>query len=89
MPEKEKNKAITIKSKDILFLLFRIYFHRISAIEIFTINNKSYYFNFFESFELNNLKKNKILNEIKSNTYFKEIKMKKEKFILGFYNSIY
>ena len=89
LPEKEKNKAITIKSKDILFLLIRVYFHRISAIEIFTINNKSYYFNFFDYFELNNLKKNKILNEIKSNTNFKEIKMKKEKIIYGFYNSKY
>ena len=88
-PKKESNKAIIIKSKDILFLLFRVYFHRVSGIEIFTINNKSYYFNFFEQFEVNNLKKNKIPYEIKSNGYFKEIKMKKDKLILGLYNSIY
>lgn len=88
-PSKEKDKAIIIKSKDILFILFRVYFHRISSIEIFTINNKSYYFNFCESFEVNNLKKNKIISEIKSNGNFKEIKMKKDKIILGFYNSIY
>ena len=88
-PEKEMKKSIIIKSKDIKFILFRIYFHRTSAIEIFTMNNKSYYFNFFQQFESNNLKKNEILKEIKSNPYFKEIKMKKEKMILGFYNSIY
>ena len=87
--KKEYSKVIIIKSQDILFLLFRVYFHRISAIEIFTINNKSYYFNFFEQYELNNLKKNFILNEIKSNPYFKEIKLKKEKIILGYYNTIY
>ena len=46
--KKEYNKVIIIKSQDILFLLFRVYFHRISAIEIFTIKNKSYYFNCFE-----------------------------------------
>ena len=88
-PEKEIKKSIIIKSKDIKFILFRIYFHRTSAIEIFTMNNKSYYFNFFQRFETNNLKKNEILKEIKSNSYFKEIKLKKEKIVLGFYNSIY
>ena len=88
-PSKEKNKAFIIKSKEILFILFRVYFHRISGIEIFTINNKSYYFNFCEPFEINNLKKNKIIYEIKSNNFFKEIKMKKDKLILGFYNLIY
>ena len=88
-PGKEKDKSIIIKSKEILFILFRIYFHRTSAIEIFTIKNKSYYFNFFQQFEINNIKKNEILKEIKSNSYFKEIKLKKEKISLGFYNSIY
>ena len=88
-PKKEYNKTIIIKSKDILFILFRVYFHRISAIEIFTINNKSYYFNFCELFEVNSLNKNKILKEIKANTNFKEIKMKKEKIVLGLYNPKY
>ena len=88
-PEKEFNKSIFIKSKDILFILFRIYFHRTSAIEIFTINNKSYYFNFYQQFEINNLKRNEILKEIKNNPFFKEIKLKKEKIVLGFYNSLY
>ena len=88
-PSKEYNKAIIIKSKDVLYFLFRVYFHRISAIEIFTSYNKSYYFNFCESFEINNFKKNKIINEIKLNPYFKEIKMKKGNFILGFYNTRY
>ena len=87
-PNKEYNRAIIIKSKTILFILFRIYFHRLSAIEIFTIN-KSYYFNFFEPFEINNLKKNNILHEIQLNPNFKEIKLKKDKIILGFYNIMY
>ena len=88
-PEKEIKKSIIIKSKDIKFILYRIYFHRTSAIEIFTMNNKSYYFNFFRPFETNNLKKNEILKEIKSNSYFKEMKLKKERIVLGLYNSIY
>ena len=87
---KEYNRNTIIKSKDILFLLIRVYFHRVSAIEIFTIN-KSYYFNFQNQFEINNIiKKNKILCEIKSYSFFKEIKIKnKEKFTLGFYNTLY
>ena len=51
-PKKEFNRKIVIKSEDILFLLFREYFHRVSAIEIFTNNNKSYYFNFNKKFEI-------------------------------------
>jgi len=86
-PPKESDRIIIIKSKDILFLLFRVYFHRISAIEIFTINNKSYYFNFHNFFDNNNIKKNPILNEFKLNGLFKDIKTKKEK--LGLYNAKY
>lgn len=51
-PKKEYNKKIIIKSEDIIFLLFREYYHRVSAIEIFTNNNKSYYFNFYKKFEV-------------------------------------
>ena len=86
-PEKEKNRNIIIKSKNILFLLYRIYFHRVSAIEIFTINNKSYYFNFQNPFDNNNIKKHPILNELRLSGLFKEIKTKKEK--LGLYNIKY
>ena len=51
-PKKEYNKKIIIKSENILFILIREYFHRVSAIEIFTNNNKSYYFNFSKKFEV-------------------------------------
>ena len=87
-PEREYKRNICINSKYILFLLIRIYFRRVSAIEIFTLN-KSYYFNFQNQFEINSLKTNKILNEIKNNTFFKEIKIKKDKLILGYYNIKY
>ena len=87
-PEREYRRNICINSKHILFLLIRVYFRRVSAIEIFTIN-KSYYFNFQNQFEINNLKTNKILNEIKNNIFFKEIKIKKDKLTLGYYNIKY
>ena len=87
--EKEYDRYIIIKSKDISFILIRVYFHRVSAIEIFTIN-KSYYFNFKNHFEVNNFKKNKILTGIKSIAFFKEIKIRnKDKFTLGFYNPLF
>ena len=87
-PEREYKRNICINSKYILFILIRVYFRRVSAIEIFTIN-KSYYFNFQNQFEINNLKANKILNEIKNNIFFKEIKIKKDKLTLGYYNIKY
>ena len=87
-PKREYDRNIIIKSKDILFLLIRVYYHRLSGIEIFTIN-KSYYFNFQNTFEINNLKTNKVLNEIANNNYFKKIKTKKDNIILGYYNIKY
>ena len=51
-PKKEYNKKIIIKSENIIFLLIREYFHRVSAIEIFTNNHKSYYFNFSKKFDV-------------------------------------
>ena len=87
-PEREYKRNICINSKNILFILIRIYFRRVSAIEIFTLN-KSYYFNFQNQFEINSLKTNKILNEIKNNIFFKEIKIKKDKLTLGYYNIKY
>ena len=87
-PEREYNRTIIIKSKYILFLLIRVYYHRVSALEIFTIN-KSYYFNFQNILDINNLKANKILNEIINNSFFKKIKMKNEKLIIGYYNIKY
>ena len=87
-PLKEFIRKIIIKQKDIMFLLFRVYYYRVSGLEIFTIN-KSYYFNFKNFYDINGLKKNKIINEFKLNPSFKEIKLKKDKIILGFYNIIY
>ena len=58
--KKEYNRKIIIKSEDILFLLFREYFHRVSGIEIFTKNNKSYYFNFNKKFDIKQKGKRKI-----------------------------
>ena len=87
-PKREYNRSIIIKSNEILFVLIREYFHRVSAIEIFTLN-KSYYFNFINKFDINNIKKNKILNEFKLSPLFKEIKIKKDKIVLGFYKISY
>ena len=84
-PKRDSKRNVNIKSKNILFILIREYYHRVSAIEIFTIN-KSYYFNFRKKFEVNNIKTNLILNEIKNNSCFKEIKIKNNKWIIGYYN---
>ena len=87
-PDREYDRNIIIKSKNILFVLIRNYYHRVSGLEIFTLD-KSYYFNFKNQFEINNIKTNKILNEIKNNAFFSEIKMKKEKIVIGYYNIKY
>ena len=86
-PDKEYKRNIIIKSKDILFILIREYFHRLSGIEIFTIN-KSYYFNFQNVFDFKNILTNKVLNEIKHTSCFNEIKIN-NKFLLGYYNIKY
>ena len=87
-PEKEYKRNIIIKSKNILFVIIRVYFKKLSAIEIFTIN-KSYYFNFQNALEINNLKSNKIINLFINNSSFKEIHLKDNKLILGYYNIKY
>ena len=87
-PDRDYNKNIVINSKDILFLLIRVYYHRVSGIEIFTIN-KSYYFNFQKYFDVTNLKTNIILNEMKNNPFFIKIKNKKDNLKLGYYNIKY
>ena len=72
-PKKEFGKKLIIKSDDILFLLIREYYHRVSAIEIFTTNNKSYYFNFNQKFKIKTKtffsfkKNNKNKNDSKQN----------------------
>ena len=65
-PEKEYSKKIIINSENIMFLLIREYFHRVSAIEIFTNNHKSYYFNFSKKFN------------VKTKTFFQKHKNENE-----------
>ena len=78
-PEREYNKKISIKSDDIIFILIREYFHRVSGIEIFTNNNKSYYFNFNKKFDVKDkgffsfLNKNNNENENNNNSNIEEI----------------
>ena len=91
-PKKDYGIIFNIKSKDILFILIREYYHRVSAIEIFTSDNKSYFFNFNNFF---NNDKNKGLNDLlkKITHYFEKIKVnipKQDKnILLGFYNPDY
>ena len=88
-PKKDYGNIYNIKSKDILFILIREYYHRVSAAEIFTSNNKSYYFN-FNNFFTNDKSKN--LNQILKTIshYFKKIKInipkQDKKILLGYYN---
>ena len=56
--EKDKKRLIYIPSHKIVFTLKRIYFHKISGIEIFTSDNKSYYFNFNKEFIKQNNQEN-------------------------------
>ena len=94
-PKSDYGKKLVIKSKNILFIIIREYYHRLSAIEIFTINNKSYLFNFNNSFfnikdassSFSNCHFNKILEKISK---FSKIEIKQEKnILLGFYNKIH
>ena len=93
-PKKDYGKKLVIKSKNILFIIIREYYYRVSAIEIFTINNKSYLFNFNNAFfnikdiskDYTNCNFNKILEKISK--HFTKIEIKQEKTILlGFYNN--
>ena len=87
-PQKELNRRILIKSKDIKFLIIRNYYRRTSAIEIFTYkSNKSYYFNFKESIDFNNLKNNVIIKEVEDNKNFEKFIFNHN--IIGYYNIIY
>ena len=45
-PEKDKLKVLNLKTKDIKFILKRIYFLKKTALEIITFSGKDYYFNF-------------------------------------------
>ena len=102
-PRKDLGITINIKIKDISFILIRLYYYRLSAFEVFALNNKSYYFNYQEDIcnSNNNCENNKdfnindkILKLFENiNTYhnFKQIKFNlgnnKADFILGYYNN--
>ena len=84
--KKENNRIIYIPREKIVFALIRIYYQRISGLEIFTTNNKSYYFNFKEEYKIpkDEKCKNSILNFFKK--YFMPIIRNKSKDISGWYN---
>ena len=48
--EKDRKRLICIPKDNIMFGIKRIYYYRPSGLEIFTFDNKSYYFNFFEDY---------------------------------------
>ena len=84
--KKEKNRLIVIPRDKIVFVIRRIYYHRLSGLEIFTIDNKSYYFNLqkeiLDSFSNKEFKDNIIFFYI--NKYFQPIKCQDQ--LLGWYN---
>ena len=100
-PRKDFGITINIKIKDISFIIIRIYYYRLSAFEVFTLNNKSYYFNYQEDVSNENNSDNKECNindkilklfeNLNSYHNFKQIKFNlgnnKSDFILGYYNN--
>ena len=74
---KSKYVYINIKYKSIQYIFLRRYYYKDSAIELYTSNNKVYYFNFPDSF-----KRQCAVNLLLSNfTFKKEIKILKNKII--------
>ena len=72
--KKDRNRLIFIPKDKIMFVIIRVYYYRTSGLEIFTSDNKSYYFNFFQKFDKN--KPNKIFIRLMKNFNFKEINIK-------------
>ena len=72
--EKEYNKRLSIKSKNIMFAIVRNYCRKSSGIEIFTYKPyKSYYFNFKDLIAINDIKNeesNKLIKEFNGNKSF-------------------
>ena len=86
--KKEFNRKILIKPKDIKLILIRNYYRKTSGIELFTYkSNKSYYFNFNDMIDLNNLDNNIILKSINEIKDFKKFILKNG--IIGYYNEKY
>ena len=97
--KKDLGITVNIKIKEILFIIIRLYYYRLSAFEVFTKNNKSYYFNYYEEIQNINNSKNYYINEkilklfdnINNYNNFREIKFNlgsnKTDFIMGYYNN--
>ena len=101
--KKDLGIVINIKIKDILFIIIRLYYYRLSAFEIFVRNNKSYYFNYHEDIDnINNTEENnkniyindkilKLFDNLNSYHNFKVINFNlgnhQKEFILGYYNN--
>jgi len=81
--KKDKNRLIYIPRDKIMFAILRVYYYRNSGLEIFTSNNKSYYFNFWEESILDT--NNEIIEYF--NNYFD--KMECDNKDLVWYNSMY
>ncbi len=79
--KKDKKRFILIQKSKIMFVIKRVYFYRPSGFEIFTSDNKSYYFNFWEKYEPKD--ENIIIKMFMKNDDFSQIKYKKN---IGWYN---
>ena len=82
--QKDKNRLIYIPKDNIMFAILRVYYYRNSGLEIFTSNNKSYYFNFKEESILDT--NNKIIEYL--NKHFDKMECYNDKFIV-WYNSLH
>ena len=82
--EKEKKRILVIPLENILFVLLRVYYYRNSGLEIFTVDNKSYYFNFWNDLRINGT--HQIIEVFDTN--LKLIKDSENK-ILGWFNNDY
>ena len=69
--EKDRKRLIIIPKEKIMFIILRVYYYRASGLEIFTSDNKSYYFNLLNKFEL---KEENIIYKCLDN-YLLEIKL--------------
>ena len=83
--EKDKKRIIFIPKNKIMFAIRRIYYYRPSGLEIFTSDNKSYYFNFCKSYSEYGID-NDIIKYLSNN--FKPI-IQSKKIIIGWYNDKY
>ena len=82
-PNKEMDRKIVIKLKDVNLILIRNYFKSTSAIEIFIgKKNKSYYFNFSEIFN----DKHPIIKFFNEIPYFQKIRVNFKKSLGCYYN---